>query len=126
MENHALTRQVIARFRANYARHSEDPRFPALIERCRQSNTLFCELWARHDVLEQQPLSLTYEHPQVGRLRFSFTSFQAIDAPSLHLVLFTPTPDTGTAARIEHLLCEESLKEVPALAAPSRLTCASA
>jgi hypothetical protein len=125
-EHQALIRQVVARFRANYARHSEDLRFPALIERCRQSSALFREIWAQHDVLEQQPLPLSYEHPKVGLLRFSSTSFQAIDAPDLHLVLFTPVPETSTAARIEQLVRGEAIMETPVLAARSRLARVSA
>lgn len=121
-----MARQVVARFRVNYARNSEDPRFPALIERCRQSSILFRELWAHHDVLEQEPLSVRYDHPKVGPLHFSSTSFQAIDAPDLHLVLFTPMPDTGTATEIERLVHEEITREVQVLSARTRLARASA
>jgi transcriptional regulator with XRE-family HTH domain len=125
-EQQVLIRQAVAQFRANYAQHSEDPRFPRLIERCRQHSALFREIWAQHDVLEQQPLALSYEHPKVGLLRFSAPSFQASDAPDLHLVLFTPMPDTGTAAGIEQLLYTEKIRETPALATRSRLARVSA
>lgn len=70
-------RQVVAELRAATARHPTDPALDELVEELALSNSLFAELWRRHDVSTAPALTKTFHHPVVGAT--------TLDCDALHL-----------------------------------------
>ena len=67
-------RYMVARLRSAYSRHVGDPDWEEDIRRLAGLSREFAELWARHEVADPEPRTLTYLHPagrdaQPGRQR---------------------------------------------------------
>ena len=99
-ERHA--REALSHFRLDYGRRRGDPRFAAVIERCRRASPEFRAWWARHDVEDRRTMRLDYVHPHAGPLAFTYAGFDY--GLSLRLVVATPVVGTGTAERMGRLM----------------------
>ena len=101
-ERHA--RLLLAQFRDASRHLVGDPWIGGLVERLSQRSPEFAQWWSRHDVERVQEIEKTIDHPRVGLLALRQTVLQVVDdSPGLFLVLYTPTPDTGTAERLQKL-----------------------
>jgi len=100
-ERHA--RNILAEFRANFARYHNDPSFHELTEYLKQNSTEFKDWW-----LEDKKVGGTAEtnkdihHPVVGCLRLLQTGFFSDDSPNLRLVLYLPL-DQETEQKLAYL-----------------------
>jgi transcriptional regulator with XRE-family HTH domain len=99
-------RDCVAKLRAAYARHVEDPWFNELITLLRARSPEFAEWWNDHEVQLFQDGRKAYDHPEVGRLTFDYTVFDVVDEgpASLHLITYLPAPGTDTREKMELLL----------------------
>jgi transcriptional regulator with XRE-family HTH domain len=99
-------RHTVAKLRAGYARHVDDPWFNELVHLLRVRSPEFAAWWNDHDVLLGQDGVKCYDHPEAGRLTFDFTVLEVTDdqLASLRLVTYVPAPDTGTRERLEAML----------------------
>ncbi|PWC32392.1 helix-turn-helix transcriptional regulator [Azospirillum sp. TSO35-2] len=61
-------RRLLAEFRADTARRSDDPELRALVDRLRQDSPLFARLWDDHGVLEREGGLRGFNHPLDGPL----------------------------------------------------------
>lgn len=61
-----ITRDLIARFRAEHGRRPGDPRLMALIEKFTELSPLFAEAWQEHEVLEHRVGVRRFRHPELG------------------------------------------------------------
>jgi transcriptional regulator with XRE-family HTH domain len=86
-------RYVVARFRANYARHVGDPDWEEDIRRLSSLSSQFAEVWARHEVAEFSPRVRTYIHPDAGPLTFTTSELQVPATPDGRIIIYTPTDD---------------------------------
>jgi hypothetical protein len=57
----------------------------------------FADLWARHEVADPEPRTLTYLHPQAGTLRFAVSELDVPDLPEARIVVYTPRDDETRA-----------------------------
>jgi transcriptional regulator with XRE-family HTH domain len=89
-ERHA--HRFIAEFRASYGRHKDDPRFGPLIERCCES-TEFEQWWNEHQVHERMPGVVELEHPALGRVRYTYTTFAPNAGGSVRMTVYAPADD---------------------------------
>jgi transcriptional regulator with XRE-family HTH domain len=86
-------RYLTARLRAAYALHVGDPDWEEDIRRLASLSREFAELWARHEVAEAEPRTLTYLHPRAGTLRLAASELHLPDLPEARIVVYTPCDD---------------------------------
>ena len=98
------SRTVVAKFRADSARHLGDPAFEELIHALRQSSPEFCAYWKRHEVIESGEGRKRLRHPVEGTMVFEHAVFHPAEAPEQRLILYTPVPEHGTPAKVARLV----------------------
>jgi transcriptional regulator with XRE-family HTH domain len=98
--------KLVAKFRADHARHLGDPGFEQLIERLRRCSSEFCEAWKRHEVARGSGGRKELRHPDVGLLAFEHAVFHPSEAPEQRLILYSPLPDHDTPAKVARLLAD--------------------
>jgi hypothetical protein len=92
-------RYMVARLRSAYGRHIGDPDWEEDIRRLATMSREFSELWARHEVAEAEPRTLTFQHPQAGTLSLAASELNLPDLPEARIVVYTPRDD-DTRARM--------------------------
>jgi transcriptional regulator with XRE-family HTH domain len=108
-EYEAHVRYLVARMRSAYSRHIGDQDWEEDIRRLASLSREFADLWARHEVADPEPRTLTYLHPRAGALRLAVNELHVPDMPEARIVVYTPQDDqtrekmpltrrTGTAA----------------------------
>jgi transcriptional regulator with XRE-family HTH domain len=103
----AHSRLVVAKFRADSARHLGDPAFDELVAALQQVSPEFAKAWNRHEVAQASQGRKELHHPEAGRLLFEHAVFHPSEAPDQRLVLYSPVPGTGTAEALAELLDAE-------------------
>ena len=102
-EHERLSRSYVAALRIGTARHPDDPRGWALVDRLLHASPEFASLWAEHDVSWRPGVEpKTFQHPQVGRLELECQTLIA-DSESQILLVYTATPGTESAERLRLL-----------------------
>ena len=102
------SRLLVAKFRADSARHLGDPQFEQLISALRKSSSEFCKEWKRHEVSGAGEGRKEVHHPVAGPMVFEHAVFNPAQAPEQRLVLYTPLPDRDTPAKLARLLASSS------------------
>jgi transcriptional regulator with XRE-family HTH domain len=97
-------RRLVAKFRADSARHIDDPAFERLIESLRAASPEFQRWWERHEVATLGEGRKELQHPVVGRLVFEHAAFRHELSPDQRLVLYSPRADEDTPAKLARLL----------------------
>jgi transcriptional regulator with XRE-family HTH domain len=93
LEYDQQVRYMVARLRSAYGRHVGDPDWEEDIRRLASMSREFAELWARHEVSDAEPRTLTYLHPRAGSLRLAVSELDVPDLPEAHVVIYTPCDD---------------------------------
>jgi transcriptional regulator with XRE-family HTH domain len=84
------TRCLVSRFRYDYSRTGDDPRFEALVHRLCTRSPLFSRLW-RSPEFTLQPFGVhRFTHPGYGELEFEHTSFVPDGCSNFRVVVCTP------------------------------------
>ena len=99
VEYDSQIRYMVARLRSAYGRHVGDPDWEEDIRRLSSMSREFADLWARHEVAEAEPRTLTYRHPQAGMLSLVISELDLPDLPEARIVVYTPGDD-DTRARM--------------------------
>jgi transcriptional regulator with XRE-family HTH domain len=92
-------RYMVARLRSAYGLHVGDPDWEEDIRRLASMSHEFAELWARHEVANPEPRTLTYLHPRAGLLSFAVSELDVPDMREARIVVYTPRED-DTRARL--------------------------
>jgi transcriptional regulator with XRE-family HTH domain len=95
---------LVAKFRADSARHLGDPAFDELIRALRQSSPEFAKAWKRHEVSSAAAGRKELRHPVEGTMVFEHAVFNPQEAPDHRLTLYSPLPEHDTAAKLARLL----------------------
>jgi transcriptional regulator with XRE-family HTH domain len=98
------SRLLVAKFRADSARHLGDPEFEELVHALRQSSAEFCNEWKRHEVAQTGEGRKELRHPDAGLLAFAHAVFHPAEAPEQRLILYSPLPDYDTPAKLAALI----------------------
>ncbi len=101
------SRLMVAKFRADSARHIGDPEFEQLIGALRNVSPEFCKLWKRHEVARSGEGRKVLEHPVVGTLVFEHAVFNPTESPDQRLILYSPVEEEGTRAKLAELMDSE-------------------
>jgi transcriptional regulator with XRE-family HTH domain len=98
-------RRVVAKFRADSARHIADPAFERLIASLRAASPEFRKWWERHEVSTGGEGRKELVHPVAGKLVFEHAVFRH-EASDQRLVLYSPLGEEDTPAKLAGLLEE--------------------
>jgi transcriptional regulator with XRE-family HTH domain len=98
------SRLLVAKFRADSAHHLGDPSFEQLIDALRNASPEFCKAWKRHEVARSGPGRKTLNHPVAGKLVFENAVFHPQESPEQRLILYSPTDEEDTRAKLADLL----------------------
>ena len=92
-------RYLVARLRSAYSSHVGDPDWDEDIRRLASLSREFADLWARHEVAECEPRTLTYQHPRAGVLSLTVSELDVPLLPEARIVVYTPR-DADTRSRL--------------------------
>jgi transcriptional regulator with XRE-family HTH domain len=98
------SRLLVAKLRADTARHIGDPEFESLIAALRSSSREFADAWERHEVSQSGPARKDLRHPLAGLMSFTHAVFHPSDDVEQRLVLYTPLPEHDTPAKLARLM----------------------
>jgi transcriptional regulator with XRE-family HTH domain len=95
-------RNMVARFRTEYARHAGEPAYERFVAELRQRSGRFAEWWEEHEVNDTQRGTKVIEHPTLGRLRLHHAQTVPTGAPDLRLTVYAPA-DSATRTALATL-----------------------
>jgi transcriptional regulator with XRE-family HTH domain len=98
----ATARNMVARFRAEYARHAGETDYEEFIGELSERSPRFAEWWGEHEVNDTQRGTKTIQHPTLGRLRLHHAQTVPTGAPELRLTVYAPA-DAATRAALATL-----------------------
>jgi transcriptional regulator with XRE-family HTH domain len=96
-------RHLVAKFRADSARHIGDPAFERLISSLRAGSPEFRTWWERHEVAGAAAGRKELLHPIAGRLVFEHAAFRP-EGSDQRLILYSPLSEEDTPAKLARLL----------------------
>lgn len=85
---------MIARFRADCARHPHDTRLNEMIEKFKQESEFFSKWWPRYEVKTVTDCHKLWNHPEIGDLEFEHVNLQVSNCPDFKLMIYTASPST--------------------------------
>jgi transcriptional regulator with XRE-family HTH domain len=100
------SRLLVAKFRADSARHLGDPTFEQLIASLRKTSPEFCQAWKRHEVARSGGGCKTLMHPTAGKLVFENAVFHPQEATEQRVIIYAPTDDGDTREKLAEMLSE--------------------
>jgi hypothetical protein len=89
---------MVARLRAAYGSHLNDPDWGEDIRRLSDLCSEFATLWARHEVAGPAVRERIFRHPDAGDLRMNATELDVSAAPGLRIIAYTPIDESTRAA----------------------------
>jgi transcriptional regulator with XRE-family HTH domain len=95
-------RNMVARFRSEYAQHAGEPDYEQFIDELHQRSPRFVEWWGEHEVNDTQRGTKTIEHPTLGTLRLHHAQTVPTGAPELRLTIYAPA-DAATRIALARL-----------------------
>jgi transcriptional regulator with XRE-family HTH domain len=101
-------RRLVAKFRADSARHIGDPAFERLISSLQAASPEFRKWWERHEVAGGGEGRKELLHPVAGKLVFEHAVFRH-EASDQRLVLYSPLSEDDTPAKLAGLLQNPSV-----------------
>jgi transcriptional regulator with XRE-family HTH domain len=101
-------RRLVARFRAEAARHVGDPDFDDLISALQEGSPEFRKWWGLHEVATSGVGRKVIRHPEVGKLVFEHAVFRPQESPEQRLVLYSASSQSDTPAKLRKLLAARS------------------
>ncbi len=101
-ERHA--KLLLAQFRDASRHLVGDPWFDGFVERLKRRSPEFVAWWSRYDVERVQATEKVVDHPVIGQIALKQTVLQVVDdSRGLYLILYTPSPGTDTAEKLQKL-----------------------
>jgi hypothetical protein len=103
-------RNLIACFRLNYARYSDDDLLVEMVHDLEEKSPCFRKFWSEYYVLESEDVAKTLQlnHPALGKLEGNFNLFNVFGYGDLTLAVFTPAVGTDSLEKIKGALAQLS------------------
>jgi len=111
-ERDAELADMVAAFRAGYARHLGDPHWSGLVERLSAASAEFAAMWAVHDVTAPVTRIKVYRHASAGDLSLMVTAFDVAAEPETRMLVYTPASE-GDLERVRWLLAHPDAPPAP-------------
>lgn len=102
----AKSRRMLARLRARTARYQREPAMLELCEALRAAHPRFEEWWARQEVLPQDPLTMRFDHPQLGEFELGHVAMDLAHDQDQRIVALPLPPGSAIEARFRALVAE--------------------
>lgn len=99
-----VAQRMLAEFRAESARYTDEEWFKRLIADLQRVSPEFRAWWPRHDVGGRADALKAIEHPLMGYLLFEHTTLQVPTLPELKIMIYTPLPETDTLEKLQQLM----------------------
>lgn len=96
--------RFLAEFRAETGQRPGDLDVKNLVERLKEASPEFRAGWDRYDILGFESRDRLFHHPAVGVLQLEHHQLSPSDRPDLHLVVYTPSPESDAAAQMQSLI----------------------
>jgi PAS domain-containing protein len=103
----ASARLLVAKFRADSARNIGDPAFEELISALNGASPEFRKLWKRHEVAGSGDGRKELTHATAGELIFDHAVFQYGEGGEQRLVVYSPSCEQDTRAKMARLLADD-------------------
>jgi transcriptional regulator with XRE-family HTH domain len=84
---------LVARLRAEYAKHIGDPEWEDDIRRLCERSPDFAAMWSRHEVAAPAERLREFNHPEVGLLRLTNTELTVAAEADLRISVYTPADE---------------------------------
>jgi len=97
---------LVAQFRADYARYPGDASFQEVIEDLQRVSPQFRLWWEQQDVRGLPDGPRAMDHPTLGELEFDHVTFQTSITPDLRVKVYAASSET--ASKLEQALCVSS------------------
>jgi transcriptional regulator with XRE-family HTH domain len=97
----------VAAFRARAGPRLADARYATLVNRLLRVSETFRTAWESHQIEQLCSRERVFGHPVVGELHLELHCMTPSDAPGLHVVIFTPVPNTDARTRLRRLRQEQ-------------------
>ncbi|WP_437583667.1 helix-turn-helix transcriptional regulator [Paramicrobacterium sp. CJ85] len=97
------SRRFLSEFRAETGPRLGDPAHGLLVDRLREASAEFRAGWESRDVQRFTSRERQFRHPRVGLLHLEHHQLALSDHPEIHIVVYTPMPDTDAAERLARL-----------------------
>jgi transcriptional regulator with XRE-family HTH domain len=88
-------RNLVAQFRADYARYPGDASFNEVIADLRRASPKFKLWWEQQDVRGLPDGPRAMRHPTLGALEFEHASFQTSFSTEMHVKVYVASPETA-------------------------------
>ena len=95
-------RNMVARFRAEYAQHAGEPDYEEYVEALKARSRWFEQWWGEHQISDSQRGTKTLEHPTLGLLKLHHAQTVPTGSPELRLTIYAPA-DAATRAALATL-----------------------
>jgi transcriptional regulator with XRE-family HTH domain len=95
-------RNMVARFRSEYAQHAGEPAYEQFVAELREHSPWFVDWWGEHEVNDTQRGTKTIVHPTLGTLRLHHAQTVPTGAPDLRLTIYAPA-DAATRVALATL-----------------------
>jgi PAS domain-containing protein len=97
---------LVAFFRLNYARYTDDPEMLGLVRSLEEKSEDFRRWWSLYELLDVEDLlkPIRLKHSDLGELEGHFNLFTIFGYRDLTASVFTPIPGTGTAEKISRAI----------------------
>jgi transcriptional regulator with XRE-family HTH domain len=95
--------QMVATFRAAFARHVGEPEWTGLIRRLSAASPEFARRWGAHDVAHPATRTKVFRHAAVGEVSFAVTNFEVVSTPEARMAVYTPV-DGPSRERMDWLI----------------------
>ena len=99
-------RNLVAQFRADYARYPGDASFHIVIEDLQRLSPQFRQWWEQQDVRGLPDGPRAMQHPTLGMLEFDHVTFQTSITPDLRVKVYAASP--ATVSKLEQVLSASS------------------
>jgi transcriptional regulator with XRE-family HTH domain len=93
----------VAAFRVQAGPRLADARFATLVNQLLRRSETFRAAWESHSIEELSSRERVFRHPVVGDLHLEQHNMAPADAPGLHVVIYTPVPNTDARTRLRRL-----------------------
>ena len=103
---------LVARLRAAYGHHLDDPDWAEDLRRLSDLCPEFVQLWERHEVAAPEVRTRRFRDPDAGDLAFQVIELEVAAAPGLRLLAYTPA-DEVTRTRLPLTRTEVATVAVP-------------
>ena len=100
------SQRFLAEFRAETGPRLGDPDIVHQVEKLKAASPDFRDSWARYDIHGFESRERVFHHPVVGELRLEHHQLSPSDHPDLHIVVYTPIPDSDATTKLNQLTVE--------------------